>query len=45
VTCTRVRTGGAARAGRRYAFPTTMNTPTIMTTVTTALCEESSFGL
>lgn len=42
MTCTGVRTGGAARAGRRYAFPTTMNTPTV---VTTALCEESSFGL
>ena len=42
MTRTGVRTGGAARAGRRYASLTTTNTPT---TLTTALCEEPSFGL
>ncbi|MFF6808744.1 hypothetical protein ACFZAG_02435 [Streptomyces sp. NPDC012403] len=48
MTRTGVRTGGAARAGRRYASLTTTNTPTDVTTVTTmtaALREESSFGL
>ncbi|MEW2073772.1 hypothetical protein AB0941_09040 [Streptomyces sp. NPDC013433] len=45
MTRTGVRTGGAARAGRRYASLTTTNTPTDVTTMTAALREESSFGL